>query len=93
MINDRSDVLHDLRHQVYRQYGFMHIRAIQEGVPDSRWLRFDDSKLSRVPLGIPLCKTTVISADRYIWETYGPHLKCGVEMVLIESSGRNEIIQ
>ncbi|KAH7696155.1 hypothetical protein AAVH_36777 [Aphelenchoides avenae] len=91
-VHDRGDAINDVRHQVYVQYGYDHIMAVLRGVPDIDWLRFDASKKTKFPLGLPLMAPTIVFVDRYIWDTFGKDLRADVEMILIQNSTRDEII-
>ncbi|KAH7712884.1 hypothetical protein AAVH_19794 [Aphelenchoides avenae] len=68
-LQDRADVFNDVRHQVYRQYGYAHIQASSKDFRSLIWKRFEDP------------------------DTFGKNLKPHVEVVLLNLTNQDDILE
>ncbi|KAH7715598.1 hypothetical protein AAVH_16974 [Aphelenchoides avenae] len=93
MLDDHRDVIHDLRHQAYRQYGHAHIEAIRLRVRVFDWERFDDEPRLKVPLDRVTEQPTVVFLDQYIWDCFSPSIRNDVQLAVIDLTNRDDVIQ
>ncbi|KAH7718277.1 hypothetical protein AAVH_14247 [Aphelenchoides avenae] len=93
LIEDRADIFNDVRHQVYRQYGYAHIQAVKQGLPKFEWKRFEDPDIEGEPLGRQALQHTVLFIDQYIYRTFGTNLKPHVEVVLLNLTNQDDILE
>ncbi|KAH7706309.1 hypothetical protein AAVH_26469 [Aphelenchoides avenae] len=93
LINDQPNVLHDLRHQFYRQYGEAYIQAIEQNLPEFSWNRFGEGPKTRKQLGNATNQPTVLFVYQAIYDAFTPNLRSGIQVIRIDITTRDDVIR